>query len=60
MTEIGWIVRHAGGLTLSSQVFSDMAELTRSIEELAARNYVTISDLLARQEGAEPQKSRTG
>jgi hypothetical protein len=47
--EAGWVVRHGDYLTLSAQIFRDMAHLKRSIEQLAARNYVTVADLLARQ-----------
>ena len=49
LTEAGWVVRDESGLTLSGQIFKDMAHLKRSIEELAARNYLTVTELLANQ-----------
>lgn len=50
LTDAGWVVRHEGDLTLSGRVFSDLARLRLSLEELTARNYLTVRDLLAREE----------
>jgi len=62
LTEAGWVVRREGGdLTLSAQIFADMAQLKRCMEQLAARNYLTVTELLGRGEsaGARPAEHRT-
>lgn len=62
LAEAGWVVRREGELTLSGRVFTDLANLKRSLEELAARNYLTVHELLAREgeaTGTGPAEERT-
>ena len=62
LIEAGWVVRREDGLTLSTQVFTDMAQLKRCIEELAARNYFTVTQLLERERAGpsdRPAEDRT-